>query len=129
MGPGPFYLFYRPYHLGHFEAMVTIAEMFLHKRSVLKPDFGFQTNVYAYAKQDLRKGVNLDGIGGYTCYGLIENCTENKERPGLPICLADDVTLNRDVLKDEKIFLTDVYYDSHRFDFQLFFKAMKDSAT
>ena len=73
MGPGPFYLFYRPYHLGHFEAMASVAEVVLNGRAVLKPDFGFQTNVYAYAKRNLHKGEKLDGIGGYTCYGLIEN--------------------------------------------------------
>jgi len=111
MGPGPFYLFYRPYHLGHFEAMLCVAEAALDGRSVLKPDFGFQTNVYAYAKRDLRKGEKLDGIGGYTCYGLIENCAQNEDHPGLPICLADDVTLKRDVSKDGKILMTDVNYD------------------
>jgi len=128
MGPGPFYLFYRPYHLGHFEAMACVAEAALDGRSVLKPDFGFQTNVYAYAKRDLRKGEKLDGIGGYTCYGLIENCAQNDDHPGLPICLAEDVTLKRDVLKDEKILMTDVTHDANRFDFELYSKALEQSA-
>ena len=127
MGPGPFYLFYRPYHLGHFEAMRCVAEAALDGRAVLKPDFGFQTNVYAYAKRDLRQGETLDGIGGYTCYGLIENCAENEDYPGLPICLAEDVTLKRDVAKDEKILMADVNYDPDRFDFQLYFKALEKS--
>jgi predicted homoserine dehydrogenase-like protein len=125
MGPGPFYLFYRPYHLGHFETMASVAEAALHGRSVLKPDFGFLTNVYAYAKHDLQKGDVLDGIGGYASYGLIENCEDNVTHPGLPICLADDVTLNRNIKKDEKILLADVIYDPHRFDFELFFKAFR----
>jgi len=129
MGPGPFYLFYRPYHLGHFEAMLCVAEAALDGRSVLKPDFGFQTNVYAYAKRDLRKGEKLDGIGGYTCYGLIENCAQNEDHPGLPICLADDVTLKRDVSKDGKILMTDVNYDPNRFDFGLYFKALEQSTS
>lgn len=129
MGPGPFYLFYRPYHLGHFEAMASVAEAALDGRSVLKPNFGFQTNVYAYAKRDLRKGEKLDGIGGYTCYGLIENCAQNEDHPGLPICLADDVTLKRDVSKDEKILMTDVNYDPNRFDFELYFKALEQSTS
>ena len=95
MGPGPFYLFYRPYHLCHFEFAATVAEVVLNKKAVLKPDFGFKTNVYAYAKKDLKKGENLDGLGGYACYGLIENCSENKMKAGLPICLAEDVVLKR----------------------------------
>ena len=91
MGPGPFYLFYRPYHLCHFEFAATVAEVVLNNRAVLKPDFGFKTNVYAYAKKDLKKGETLDGLGGYASYGLIENCTDNKLKAGLPTCLAEDV--------------------------------------
>jgi predicted homoserine dehydrogenase-like protein len=124
MGPGPFYVFYNPCHLGHMEAMQTVLEAVLDGTSVLKADFGFQTNVYAYAKRDLRQGENLDGIGGYACYGLIENCVDNTERPGLPVCLAEDVTLKRDVPKDSKIFMDDVNYDAARADFHLFAKAM-----
>lgn len=127
MGPGPFYLFYRPYHLGHFESMASVAGAVLDGHSVLKPDFGFQTNVYAYAKRNLHKGEKLDGIGGYTCYGLIENCIQNYDHPGLPICLAEEVILKRDVAKDEKIFMTDINYDPNRFDFETYFHALEVS--
>jgi len=127
MGPGPFYLFYRPYHLGHFESMATVATAVLDGRSVLKPDFGFRTNVYAYAKRDLGKGESLDGVGGYTCYGMVENCLDNQDHPGLPICLAEGVTLGRDVRRDEKIYMDDVAYNQHRPDFALFAKALEMS--
>ena len=125
MGPGPFYLFYRPYHLGHFETMATIASAALDRKAVLKPDYGFQTNVYAYAKRDLRKGEMLDGIGGYNCYGLIENFEDNDrdENAGIPSCLAENVTLKRDIARDQKILMRDVAYDPEDFAFQLFFKA------
>jgi len=127
MGSGPFYLFYRPYHLCHIEAMPWITEAFVNGRSLLQPACGFRTNVYAYAKRDLRKGDRLDGIGGYTCYGLIENCSRDDDNPGLPICLADDVILERDVLKDGKICMDDIRYDSSRFDYVLYAKARESS--
>ena len=127
MGPGPYYMFYRPYHLGHIEAMCCIAEAVLDGHALIQPDAGFQTNVYAYAKRDLQAGEILDGIGGYTCYGLIENCSEQGERPGLPICLADRVVLNRDISKDQKILIADVEFASDREDFALFAKAMEHS--
>jgi predicted homoserine dehydrogenase-like protein len=111
MGPGPFYLFYRPYHLGHFETMATVAQAVLDQHSVLKPDFGFQTNVYAYAKRDLRRGERLDGIGGYTCHGMVENCAENEIHPGVPICVSEDLALTHDVAKDEKLLIEDVHWD------------------
>jgi predicted homoserine dehydrogenase-like protein len=107
MGKGPFYVFHRPYHLGHFEYLASVAEAYLDGWAVLKPDFGLKTNVYAYAKKDLKKGELLDGIGGYCSYGLIENTIDNQQKPGLPICLADEVSLKRDITKDEKIFVTD----------------------
>ena len=125
MGPGPFYLFYRPYHLCHFEFAATVAEIVLNNRAVLKPDYGFKTNVYAYAKKDLKKGEMLDGLGGYGCYGLIENCSENKLKAGLPICLAENVSLKRDIPRDGKIFLEDIEYDANSDGFALFSKSLQ----
>ncbi len=121
MGAGPFYLFYRPYHLCHVEAMAGIAEAFLDGRSLLEPSHGFRTNVYAYAKRPLACGETLDGIGGYACYGLIENCGE--QHPGLPICLAEGVTLTRAVAKDAPILLEDVTREAAGFEFELFRQA------
>ncbi|MHB1314698.1 MAG: homoserine dehydrogenase [Christensenellales bacterium] len=120
MGNGPFYTFYRPYHLCHIEAMSSIMDAVTKEKTLLRPKSGFVTNVYAYAKKDLKKGDELDGIGGYTCYGLIENCSMQGISPGIPICLADQVFLKKDKKKDEKIFLNDVLFDPGRLDFKLF---------
>ncbi len=119
------HLFYRPYHLGHIEAMACIVDAALEGQAVIQPSAGFQTNVYAYAKKDLRQGTLLDGVGGHACYGLIENCADQGQQPGLPICLANDVVLNRDVPKDAKIILSDVTNDPHRFDYALHTKAQE----
>ncbi len=123
MGDGPFYLYCRFNHLCHVEAMSTVAEAYLQRRSLLQPVHGFRTNVYAYAKRPLRRGERLDGMGGYTCYGLIENVDPDDPHPGLPVCLAEDVTLRRDMARDERIRLEDVDVDPHRADFALFSKA------
>lgn len=128
MGDGPFYLFYRPYHLCHIEALTCVAEAFLDGRPLLQPTLGLQTNVFTYAKRGLQKGETLDGIGGYTCYGLIENCPQTSFPPGLPICLADNVTLKHDVAKDEKILLADVDYEPTSFEFELYYKALENSS-
>jgi predicted homoserine dehydrogenase-like protein len=119
MGAGPFYLFYRPYHLCHVEAMEGIAAACLDGRSVLQPDHGLRTNVMAYAKRALRKGETLDGIGGFTCYGMIENVDPDGVDAGLPISLAEEVTLVRDIAKDERISMKDVRCDADRLDFDL----------
>lgn len=123
MGNGPFYLFYRPYHLCHVEAMASIVETVLFNKALLQPTLGFQTNVYAYAKTDLKKGETLDGLGGHTCYGLIENCDKNTDIQ-LPVLLAEDVTLKRDIAKDTKIYMEDINFDKKSYGFSLYYKAL-----
>jgi predicted homoserine dehydrogenase-like protein len=129
MGQGPYYLFYRPYHLCHVESLLCVAEAFYAKEPLLMPEYGFVTNVYTYAKKDLKAGEILDGIGGYLTYGMIENLTDNELSPGLPICLAEGVKLKRDIHKDGKICLSDLEYDPGTYEFKLFDKSLEASAT
>lgn len=128
-GTGPFYVFARPYHLCHVEAMQGILEAFVDGESLLQPTYGFKTNVYAYAKRDLHKGQTLDGLGGYACYGMLENCAANRVQPGLPICLANDVTLKHDVPKDQKVRMADVIYHAQRPDFKMYALGCGESVT
>ena len=127
MGDGPYYVVYRPYHLCHIEAMMTVMQA---ARGVplLQPVHGFRTNVYAYAKRDLRAGEHLDGVGGYCCYGLIENC-DSSSPEGVPICLSDDMALVRDVRQGERLAWNDVRADYRRPAWAMFEKARAASAT
>jgi predicted homoserine dehydrogenase-like protein len=118
MGPGPFYTFYRPYHLCHVEAMDCIVRAVMDGSSLVEPVYGFRTNVFAYAKRDLKAGEKLDGIGGYSCYGMIENCSHN--HPGLPVCLTEDIVLRHDIAKDSPVLLSDAELPDSRIDFDLY---------
>jgi len=73
MGAGPYYLFFRPYHLCHFETPLTIAEAVLDHEPTIAPLGRPRVEVVTMAKDDLRPGDVLDGIGGYTCYGEIDD--------------------------------------------------------
>ena len=106
-GPGPFYVFTRPYHLIHFETMRTILEVARGHRSLMAPRFGMRTEVICYAKKVLEPGHLLDGPGGFDSYGLIENKTDVLPA-GLPIILSENVKLCRAVAKDERICWSDV---------------------
>ena len=90
MGDGPYYLFYRPYHLCHVETPSAIASVVLRGEAIMTPDCGRLSDVYAHAKRDLAAGTVIDhGIGGDEFYGLIETC-EVAEREGLvPIALLE----------------------------------------
>jgi len=125
MGEGPYYLFYRPYHLCHIESMGTIINYVAKGHNFLRPSYGIQTNVYSYAKRKVRRGERLDGIGGYTCYGKIENLKDNIACPGLPICLAEDIVLTRDINRDQKILMSDIVHDPNRVDFKLYTEALE----
>lgn len=129
MGDGPFYVFYRPYHLCHVEALQSVAEAVLDGRSLLRPDRGLQTNVYAHAKRDLEAGETLDGIGGYCCYGLIENTSDQGDPPGVPICLLEGAEVTRDILRDEKLRMSDVRLDPERLDVQMYSEAREGTSS
>jgi predicted homoserine dehydrogenase-like protein len=107
MGNGPYYLFYRPYHLCHIESMRCIFDA-VQGKSLLKPDCGMMTNVYSCAKTDLGAGSKLDGVGGYTCYGIIQE--RNDEL--LPICLSENTVLAKSIKKDQIIKWNDVRLES-----------------
>lgn len=124
VGPGPYYVFSRPYHLGHIEAMLCVAEAYLDGTARLQPIHGMRTNVHSYAKRDLKAGDILDGMGGFNSYGLIENLTDEQLTPGLPILLNDNLKLIRDIAKDQRIGLGDVIYNPNDNAFKLYFQAI-----
>lgn len=124
VGPGPYYVFSRPYHLGHIEAMQCVAEAYLDGTARLQPVYGMRTNVHTYAKRDLKAGDRLDGMGGFNSYGLIENLSENINDPGLPVLLNENLRLRRNIRKDERISLADVDFDSNDKAFKLYFEAL-----
>ncbi|HEX8037692.1 MAG TPA: homoserine dehydrogenase [Chryseosolibacter sp.] len=124
VGPGTFYVFSRPYHLGHIEAMQCVAEAYLDGTARLQPAYGMRADVHTYAKRNLRAGDRLDGMGGFNSYGLIENLDENTAHPGLPILLNENLKVKRNVAKDERIGLQDVEFNEKDKAIQLYFQAL-----
>jgi predicted homoserine dehydrogenase-like protein len=60
------------------------------------------------AKRDLKAGDQLDGIGGFCSYGLVDNTSDARAGLALPIGLSAGRTLRHDVAKDSVITLEDV---------------------
>lgn len=108
MGPGPYYLFYRPYHLCHIEAVAALQREICSRKPLLPPLRAFRTQVCARAKKDLVAGEILDGIGGYAAYGIIENQDPDSPDPCLPIFLTERARLHRSIKKDQPIRWSDV---------------------
>src|SRR5207248_10651064 len=103
MGDGPHYLFHRPYVLVHYEAPLSVAEAALYQTATIAPDGPPVAEVGTFAKQDLKAGERLDGIGGFHCYGLITRADEAHVDGLLPIGLASYARLTREIAKDQAI--------------------------
>ncbi|TWR26992.1 NAD(P)-dependent oxidoreductase [Mucilaginibacter achroorhodeus] len=108
LGEGPLYLFYTPYHLCHFEVPMTIARAVLFHDAALTPLGKPYVEVVAAAKIDLKAGDVIDGIGHYMTYGLCENADTAEMENLLPIGVAEDCILKRDVSKDTVLTYDDV---------------------
>ena len=87
--PGPLYSFYTPYHLCHFEVPQTVARAVLFGDAAIAPVGAPTVEVVATAKQDLRAGTVLDGLGGYDTYGQAERADVTAVEDLLPMGLAE----------------------------------------
>lgn len=114
MGHGPFYVFYRPYHLCTLETHISVAKAVLEKDATLAPLSGPVCDVVTMAKRDLKKGERLDGIGGFTCFGVLENYDISTKQNLLPMGLSKDCVLKRDISKDDTISYDDVTLPQNR---------------
>jgi len=114
LGKGPFYCFYRPYHLCHFEVPSSVVRAVDFQDATLAPLGGSLVDVVAAAKRDLSEGEILDPLGHFMTYGLCEN-TEIVENEGLlRIGLAEGGRMVRNVKKDEVLTASDVELPANR---------------
>lgn len=107
-GDGPLYVFYTPYHLPHLQLPHSVARAVLFHDPTLTPMGAPVCEAVAYAKRDLRAGEILDGMGGFTCYGLIDTYEASATAGYLPMSLSVDCRLKRDVPKDQPLRYDDV---------------------
>jgi predicted homoserine dehydrogenase-like protein len=114
MGDGPIYTFYRPYHLSPLETPLTIARAALFGDAALTPAGAPTCDVIALAKRDLHAGETLDGVGGFTCYGTIENTALARRDDLLPMGLTDGCVVTRPVGKDEALTFSDITLPADR---------------
>ncbi len=108
MGDGPFYVFYTPFHLPQVQVLTTIARAALFHDPTATPLGKPVCEVLTVAKRDLKAGETLDGIGGFTCYGLIDNAEVLQRESLLPMGLSEACRLKRGVPRDHAIRYADV---------------------
>lgn len=114
MGKGPYYCFYTPYHLCHFEVPTSVARAVLFNDAVLAPKHGPKVGVIAVAKKDLATGEAIKDFGGFEVYGVAENISVIRQDRLLPVGLALGCSLARPVAKDTPLTFDDVHVPSGR---------------
>lgn len=114
LGKGPYYCFYTPYHLCHFEVPNSVARAVLFADPVLTPQDGPKVGVIAVAKKDLQAGELIEEFGGYEVYGVADNIDVVRRDRLLPVGLALGCTLKRAVPKDTALTFDDVSFPEGR---------------
>lgn len=103
LGQGPFYTFYRPYHLTSLEVPISCARAVLFGVADMTPRARPVAEATAKTKRLITKGERLDGIGE-TCYhGWIMTREEADQKHAVPLGLLDGARAAKDIPADTSL--------------------------
>ena len=97
LGDGPYFTFYRPYHLTSLEVPLSAARAVLHGTSDMMPLDRPVAEVCAVAKRDLRAGETLDFIGETTYRSWTMRADDARAQGAWPVGLLHNGTVLRDI--------------------------------
>src|SRR4051794_5849846 len=101
VGKGPYYSFFRPYHLTSLEVPLTAARIMLYGKPDMVPLPNPAAEVCAVAKRDLSVGESFDAIGE-TCYrSFILTIGDAREKLAVPVGLLEGGKVIAPVKKGE----------------------------
>ena len=107
---GKYAALYRPIHMIGLELGISVASVALRREPTGAPN-GFRSDVVATAKRALKSGEVLDGEGGFCVWGKQTPAETSLERELLPLGLAHEVKLKRDIPEGDALRWADVAYD------------------
>jgi len=108
---GRYFTLYKRWHLIGLEVGMSVASVALRGEATGVAQ-GWNADVVATAKRDLRVGELLDGEGGYTVWGKLLPAATSRAIGGLPLGLAHGVKLVRPVAKGQSLCWDDVAMDT-----------------
>lgn len=101
IGKGPYYSFFRPYHLTSLEVPLTCARIMLYGKPDMVPLPAPAAEVCAVAKRDLVVGESFDAIGE-TCYrSFIMTIGDARAKQAVPVGLLEGGKVTAPVKKGE----------------------------
>jgi len=99
LGEGPYYTFFRPYHLTSLEVPLSAAAAVLFRRSHMRPLPEPVAECAALAKTDLAPGTRLDAIGEYCYRGWAVTRAEALAQRAIPLGLAQGAVVTAPIRK------------------------------
>jgi predicted homoserine dehydrogenase-like protein len=103
MGKGPYFTFFRPYHLTSLEVPLTCARVVLYNKADMVPLARPVSEVCAVAKKDLAIGDTLDQIGEYCYRAWIMEAGEARGAGAIPCGLLTGAKVTTPIRKGELI--------------------------
>lgn len=103
MGKGPYFTFFRPYHLTSLEVPLTCARVVLYGKADMVPLARPVAEVAAVAKRDLAVGETLDQIGEYCYRAWIMEAGEARAAAAIPCGLLAGAKVTAPIRKGELI--------------------------
>jgi predicted homoserine dehydrogenase-like protein len=124
---GRYFTLYKRWHLIGLEVGMSVASVAL-RGEPTGVAAGWNADVVATAKRDLKPGELLDGEGGYTVWGKLLPARTSARIGGLPLGLAHDVKVLRPVRKGQSLTWDDVAVDTTTHAYRIR-RAMEDQFT
>ena len=108
---GRYAAMYKPYHLIGLELGISVASIAV-RGEATGATANWSGDVVATAKRALKAGEKLDGEGGFTVYGKLMTAADSLKLEALPIGLAHNMVLKRDIPAGQPVCWSDVDYDA-----------------
>ncbi len=111
MGDGPYWALYRPYHLTSLETPISIARAVIYGDTTVATDMPPTAETVTVAKRDLAAGEHIDGLGGFSVYGMIERADAARAGNQVPLGLAPGSVVRKPVMAGQTLTYDDVELD------------------
>ena len=110
---GRYAAMYKPYHLIGLELGISVASIAV-RQEATGATGEWRGDVTATAKRALKQGEKLDGEGGFTVYGKLMQTADSLRLNALPIGLAHNMVLKRDIAEGGVVTWDDVIFDASK---------------
>jgi len=124
MGDGPYYTFYRPYHLCNIETPVSVVEAVIYGESTIVSK-RMVSEVATIAKRDLKAGEIVGGIGSPDFFGRTYLYQEACAQKAIPLGIAPGGRVLLDIAKGEMLTKENFAPDPNKFVYKL--RQMQDA--